>query len=68
MVEPVLLFWPSYSEVKVLIFLSPRQIFPSYSSAKRPICENSALARIRKKRAETQAMEAGTSGLARNDN
>jgi len=33
-----------------------RQIFPNHSAAKRPICKNSALARIREKRSELRAI------------
>jgi hypothetical protein len=33
------------------------QIFPNYSSARRPICKNSALARIKEKRAELKASQ-----------
>ena len=32
------------------------QVFPSYSSARRPLCKNSALARIKEKRAELKAI------------
>jgi hypothetical protein len=31
------------------------QIFPNYSSARRSVCKNSALARIKEKRAELKA-------------
>jgi len=37
--------------------LKPRfysQIFPNYSSSRRPVCKNSALARIKEKRAKLQ--------------
>jgi len=40
-------------EVNDLIAWWNRQIFPNYSSAQRPVCKNSALARIRKAAAET---------------
>jgi hypothetical protein len=33
-----------------------RQIFPSYSSARRAVCKNSALARIKEKRAELKTI------------
>ena len=35
-------------------------IFPSYSSARRPVCKNSALARIKEKRLELKALAANT--------
>jgi hypothetical protein len=38
-----------YSALLILMF--SRQIFPSYSTAQRPLIKNSALARIREKRA-----------------
>jgi hypothetical protein len=34
------------------------QIFPSYSSARRPTCKDSALARIKEKRVELKALSA----------
>jgi hypothetical protein len=37
------------------------QIFPSYSSAKRPVSKNSALARIKQKRAELRSIALNTS-------
>jgi hypothetical protein len=37
-----------------------RQIFPSYSSARRPVNKNSALAKIREKRSAMKAQEANT--------
>ena len=47
----VLSFWLSQS-----LNLGNRQVFPSYSSARRPICKNSALARIKEKRSELRAI------------
>ncbi|KIK31564.1 hypothetical protein CY34DRAFT_103118, partial [Suillus luteus UH-Slu-Lm8-n1] len=41
-------------EVDELIIWWNRQIFPSYSTARRPLVKNSALARIREKRARTK--------------
>jgi len=43
-------------EVNDLLTWWNRQIFPSYSSARRPVCKNSALARIKQRRAELKAM------------
>jgi hypothetical protein len=34
------------------------QVFPNHSSARRPICKNSALARIKEKCSELQAISA----------
>ena len=48
-----------FSQFLLLSQLVPvcfRQIFPNYSSARRPICKNSALARIKEKRAELKAI------------
>jgi len=45
-------------EVNDLITWWNRQIFPSYSSARRPVCKNSALARIKEKRSELKAAAA----------
>jgi hypothetical protein len=39
----------------VLMFHS--QIFPNYSSALRPVCKNSAFARIKEKRLEMRRLE-----------
>ena len=36
------------------------QVFPSYSSARRPVCKNSALARIKEKRLELKALATNT--------
>ncbi|KIM80552.1 hypothetical protein PILCRDRAFT_526373 [Piloderma croceum F 1598] len=33
-----------------------RQVFPNYSSARRPVCKNSAIARIKEKRSETRRL------------
>jgi hypothetical protein len=38
-------------------FLIYSQIFPSYSSARRAVCKNSALARIKAKRSEMRALD-----------
>ncbi|KIM72920.1 hypothetical protein PILCRDRAFT_81530, partial [Piloderma croceum F 1598] len=43
-------------EVNDLLIWWNRQIFPSYSSARRPVCKNSALPRIKEKRLELKAM------------
>jgi hypothetical protein len=44
-------------EVNSLIMWWNRQIFPNYSSAHRPVCKNSALAKIRAKRAALKSAE-----------
>ncbi|KIM71880.1 hypothetical protein PILCRDRAFT_16629 [Piloderma croceum F 1598] len=43
-------------EVNDLLMWWNRQIFPDYLSTRRPICKNSALTRIKEKRAELKAM------------
>ena len=43
------------SGADVLMFHS--QIFPNYSSALRPVCKNSAFARIKEKRSEIRCLE-----------
>lgn len=47
-------------EVNELLVWWNRQIFPSYSSARRPVNKNSALAKIREKRSAMKAREANT--------
>jgi len=42
-------------EVNDILSWWNQQIFPSYSSAGRPVCKNSALARIKEKRSELKA-------------
>ncbi|KIK31645.1 hypothetical protein CY34DRAFT_19709 [Suillus luteus UH-Slu-Lm8-n1] len=46
-------------EVNDLTVWWNRQIFPSFSTAQRPLVKNSALARIREKRARTKEVSAG---------
>jgi hypothetical protein len=43
---------------ELTVEISFSQIFPSYSSARRPICQNSTLARIKAKRLEAQSASA----------
>lgn len=48
-------------EVSELLLWWNRQIFPNYLSTRRPICKDSALTRIKEKRAELKAMALNTS-------
>jgi len=43
-------------EVNNLLTWWNRQIFPAYSSARRPVCKNSALARIKERRLQLKAL------------
>jgi len=57
-VNDLLMWWNRYVTLELLLLslsclsLLYSQIFPNYSSAKRRICQNSALARIKAKRSE----------------
>ncbi|KIM77880.1 hypothetical protein PILCRDRAFT_824854 [Piloderma croceum F 1598] len=48
-------------EVNDLLTWWNRQIFPAYSSARRAVCKNSALARIKAKRLEQKALQPSSS-------
>jgi hypothetical protein len=51
--KPFLLLFSSRLSSQQLLH---SQIFPSYSSARRPVCKNSALARIKEKRLEQRTI------------
>jgi hypothetical protein len=69
-VEELLVWWNRYAILTRVFIVTPtepgirtgRQIFPNYSSVFRPLAKDSALAKIKEKRARTRAAMGGVVG------